>query len=108
MAYGEAEQGCARAAEPGVPRPRAGESAAPCPSAPDPAASRPSIAAEAGAPRPGAVDAVGPQQSATPAEPEVTAGCRSLLPGWAGAHRHGAVRPAHRSVRRDRPPRRWC
>ncbi|SCL16844.1 hypothetical protein GA0070616_1135 [Micromonospora nigra] len=35
-------------------------------------------------------------------------GCRSELPGWAGGHRHGPVRPRHRAVRRERPPRRWC
>lgn len=34
--------------------------------------------------------------------------CRTDRPGWAGAHRHGAVRPTRRAVRRDRPPRRWC
>ncbi|GIJ21181.1 hypothetical protein [Micromonospora lutea] len=40
---------------------------------------------------------------------ETTAGgCRSDLPGWAGAHRHGPVRPAQRDLRRERPPRRWC
>ncbi|MEQ4302244.1 hypothetical protein ABNF97_12770 [Plantactinospora sp. B6F1] len=37
-----------------------------------------------------------------------TPGCQTDLPGWAGAHRHGAVRPSPRPVRRDRPPRRWC
>ncbi|MGX7675520.1 hypothetical protein [Plantactinospora sp. DSM 117369] len=46
----------------------------------------------------------------TPVEPagRRTPGCQTDLPGWAGAHRHGAVRPSRRSVRRDRPPRRWC
>ncbi|WP_159104769.1 hypothetical protein [Plantactinospora sp. BB1] len=46
----------------------------------------------------------------TPPEPasQRTPGCQTDLPGWAGAHRHGAVRPSRRSVRRDRPPRRWC
>ncbi|MFG1952635.1 hypothetical protein [Micromonospora sp. NPDC048830] len=34
--------------------------------------------------------------------------CLSELPGWAGAHRHGPVRPRHRAIRRERPPRRWC
>ncbi|MEU1812434.1 hypothetical protein O7622_26095 [Micromonospora sp. WMMD1076] len=34
--------------------------------------------------------------------------CRSDLSGWAGAHRHGAVRPRNRTARRERPPRRWC
>ncbi|MGC5052912.1 hypothetical protein ACLQ2S_15835 [Micromonospora sp. DT48] len=41
-------------------------------------------------------------------EPVVGGGCRNDLPGWAGAHRHGPVRPSPRSPRRDRPPRRWC
>ncbi|MEV7227011.1 MULTISPECIES: hypothetical protein [Polymorphospora] len=34
--------------------------------------------------------------------------CRTDLHGWAGAHRHGAVRPTRRKNRRQRPPRRWC
>lgn len=34
--------------------------------------------------------------------------CRSERPGWAGAHRHGAVRPRRRATRRERPPDRWC
>ncbi|SDY92676.1 hypothetical protein SAMN05421684_2352 [Asanoa ishikariensis] len=34
--------------------------------------------------------------------------CRSDRPGWAGAHRHGAVRPRRRASRRERPPDRWC
>jgi len=34
--------------------------------------------------------------------------CRSERPGWAGAHRHGAVRPRRRPCRRERPPDRWC
>ncbi|MDQ7903162.1 hypothetical protein RB614_01335 [Phytohabitans sp. ZYX-F-186] len=34
--------------------------------------------------------------------------CRSSHPGWAGAHRHGAVRPRARATRRERPPDRWC
>jgi hypothetical protein len=34
--------------------------------------------------------------------------CRSEQDGWAGAHRHGAVRPRKRKGRRERPPRRWC
>jgi hypothetical protein len=41
-------------------------------------------------------------------EPDTSAGCRSDLPGWAGAHRHGPVRPRQRATRRERPPRRWC
>jgi len=34
--------------------------------------------------------------------------CRSERPGWAGAHRHGAVRPRRRATRKERPPDRWC
>lgn len=34
--------------------------------------------------------------------------CRSSRAGWAGAHRHGAVRPRARATRRERPPDRWC
>ena len=34
--------------------------------------------------------------------------CQPDGPGWAGAHRHGAVRPRRRTNRRERPPRRWC
>ncbi|MFC0533186.1 hypothetical protein [Phytohabitans kaempferiae] len=34
--------------------------------------------------------------------------CRSSRSGWAGAHRHGAVRPRARATRRERPPGRWC
>ncbi|GLY20852.1 hypothetical protein [Micromonospora sp. NBRC 101691] len=41
-------------------------------------------------------------------EPARAASCRSDLPGWAGAHQHGPVRPSQRATRRERPPRRWC
>ncbi|MBY8873848.1 hypothetical protein K7640_18625 [Micromonospora sp. PLK6-60] len=41
------------------------------------------------------------------AEAEPT-GCRNEVAGWAGAHRHGPVRPRQRVHRRERPPRRWC
>ncbi|RKR87480.1 hypothetical protein BDK92_1758 [Micromonospora pisi] len=34
--------------------------------------------------------------------------CQPGLPGWAGGHRHGAVRPRVRGDRRQRPPDRWC
>jgi hypothetical protein len=34
--------------------------------------------------------------------------CRTDRSGWAGAHRHGAVRPRSRNSPRERPPRRWC
>ncbi|PZG16373.1 hypothetical protein C1I95_17815 [Micromonospora craterilacus] len=73
-------------------RPRAAEPAVPRQRGPEPAAPR-QLAAEPS-----------PSGQAEPA----TAGCRSHLPGWAGAHRHGPVRPAHRNARRERPPRRWC
>ncbi|MER7456354.1 hypothetical protein [Micromonospora sp. NPDC126480] len=50
------------------------------------------------------------QRSAEPVPPAATPtdGCLSDLPGWAGAHRHGPVRPRPRAGRRERPPRRWC
>ncbi|WP_329111622.1 hypothetical protein OG792_25240 [Micromonospora sp. NBC_01699] len=34
--------------------------------------------------------------------------CQPDRPGWAGGHRHGAVRPRVRGDRRQRPPDRWC
>ncbi|MFG2100731.1 hypothetical protein ACIBXA_09170 [Micromonospora echinaurantiaca] len=54
-------------------------------------------------PRQRAVEPVPPE-----VEPAGTGGCRSDLPGWAGAHRHGPVRPPRRATRRERPPHRWC
>ncbi|MBL6275898.1 hypothetical protein JMF97_06970 [Micromonospora fiedleri] len=62
--------------------------------------------------RPGPTEPVVPRQRAAeppvePVEPDAS-GCRSERPGWAGAHRHGPVRPARRATRRERPPRRWC
>lgn len=45
--------------------------------------------------------AVRPEPSGPPA-------CRADRKGWAGAHRHGAVRPRARATRRERPPDRWC
>ncbi|MFG2064724.1 hypothetical protein ACGFIK_25275 [Micromonospora sp. NPDC048871] len=67
---------------------------------------------EPGAVRPGPAEPVVPRQRAAeppvePVEPTV-AGCLSERPGWAGAHRHAPVRPARRTTRRERPPRRWC
>jgi hypothetical protein len=35
-------------------------------------------------------------------------GCRADRPGWVGAHRHGGVRPGTPTIRRLRPPGRWC
>ncbi|MEV6693934.1 hypothetical protein AB0M35_20925 [Micromonospora sp. NPDC051196] len=62
--------------------------------------------------RPGPAEPVVPRQRAAeppvePLEPDAP-GCLSERPGWAGAHRHGPVRPARRNARRERPPRRWC
>ena len=55
------------------------------------------------------------EPSATPAAEETPiayvpsrVGCRSELPGWAGAHLHGAVRPRRRTSGHGRPPGRWC
>ncbi|MFE9191199.1 hypothetical protein ACFYL6_16460 [Micromonospora sp. NPDC007208] len=109
MAHGEAEHGCAQ-----------GE---PCrPGHHDPQAAGKHRRAVGGAPSHPAEPLAGRadddvplprQRSAEPtglAEPDsdVPAGCLSELPGWAGAHRHGAVRPRPRATRRERPPRRWC
>lgn len=64
--------------------------------------------------RPGHHDPPVPRQRGAepmlPAMPEPTPGpgCCSDLPGWAGAHRHGPVRPRSRTGRQERPPRRWC
>ncbi|MEU8169507.1 hypothetical protein [Micromonospora sp. NPDC049004] len=110
MAHGEAEHGCAQG-EPcrlghhdpqaaGKPRrPVGGASAHPAEST----GGRPAERADD--------DVAVPRQRATepaPPEPDDVTGCRSELPGWAGAHRHGPVRPRQRATRRERPPRRWC
>ncbi|WP_433535102.1 hypothetical protein ACQPZK_23785 [Micromonospora sp. CA-249363] len=107
MAHGEAEHGCAQG-EPcrlghhdpqaaGKPRRAIGPAAA--------------LPAEASTGRPD--EEIPRQRTAEPvalSEPESgdPAGCLSELPGWAGAHRHGPVRPRQRGTRRERPPRRWC
>ncbi|MDG4805522.1 hypothetical protein O7634_01955 [Micromonospora sp. WMMD1120] len=110
MAHGEAEYGCAQG-EPSRPghhdpqatgkqrRPVGGPSAA---HPVDPLAGRPDD--EPVLPR---------QRSAEPGglavpDSDDPSGCLSELPGWAGAHRHGPVRPRPRTIRRERPPRRWC
>ncbi|MET8910485.1 hypothetical protein [Micromonospora sp. NPDC004551] len=109
MAHGEAEHGCAQ----GEPC-RPGHHDQPPPakhprraglSHPEPATgwAPERVDDEAQVPRQRAAEPVPPAGEAEPAQ-----GCRSDLPGWAGAHRHGAVRPRSRAVRRERPPRRWC
>jgi hypothetical protein len=51
----------------------------------------------------------GPPEETDPVDvPDSRSGCRTERPGWAGAHRHGAVRPRSRTHRRERPPHRWC
>ncbi|MEV6367627.1 hypothetical protein AB0L86_12115 [Micromonospora musae] len=123
MAQGEADHGCAQ----GEPcRPGHDQQAAAkqrrlgggAPSFPaEPAAGRSGLTEPApgrGAERPEEEPAVPRQRAAEPSppvEPEPVSprsGCRSDLPGWAGAHRHGAVRPPLRGTRHERPPRRWC
>ncbi|MEG3633447.1 hypothetical protein [Micromonospora palythoicola] len=121
MAYGEADHGCAQG-EPCRPGPHeqpalakhhrrppglahpAEPVAGRVPERPedDPAANR-QLGGEPPVPRQRGVESAnaGPTDSAVD-------GCRSDLPGWAGGHRHGPVRPAHRSLRRQRPPGRWC
>ncbi|MDG4756713.1 hypothetical protein [Micromonospora sp. WMMD710] len=108
MAHGEAEHGCAQ-----------GEPCRPGHHDPQSAKHRRTTGGAAAHPteplagRPDDESALPRQRSAEPAalaEPEfdVPAGCLSELPGWAGAHRHGPVRPRQRATRRERPPRRWC
>jgi hypothetical protein len=96
MAYGEAEPGRAdgesRVREPDVPLPGR--------ALPRRACHEPG---REPAPEP-ARDDVAPEELA-PGRPPA---CRSERPGWAGAHRHGAVRPRRRTNRRERPPDRWC
>ncbi|MEV4493393.1 hypothetical protein AB0K04_25185 [Micromonospora coxensis] len=135
MAHGEADHGCAQGEpcrpghhdQPGPVRPHRRLAALPCPteqagraaeraddevavprqrtaepSGPEATPARPRAAEPAPRPRPAEPVASG--------EPErgVSHGCRSELAGWAGAHRHGPVRPSRRRVRRERPPHRWC
>ncbi|NLU79070.1 hypothetical protein HCA58_11920 [Micromonospora sp. HNM0581] len=121
MAHGEADQGCAQ-----------GEPCRPGPHEPPALAKhhrRPPGLVQPAEPAPGRVPeraedepTAGRQRGVEPPVPRQRSvepptagpadaaadGCRSVLPGWAGAHRHGPVRPAHRSLRRDRPPGRWC
>lgn len=109
MAHGEAEHGCAQ-----------GEPCRPGHHDPQPAAKHRRLAGAAhpaeapggrSVERPEDDPSVPRQRGAEPpadGEPARAAACRSDLPGWAGAHRHGPVRPRHRAIRRERPPRRWC
>ncbi|MFC0033483.1 hypothetical protein ACFFMM_28570 [Micromonospora chaiyaphumensis] len=110
MAHGEAEHGCAQ----GEPC-RPGHHDQPAP-AKHPRRAGLSHSEPAAGWAPERADDEPPvprQRAAEPVPPageeaEPPQGCRSDLPGWAGAHRHGAVRPRSRTVRRERPPRRWC
>ncbi|MFF4876033.1 MULTISPECIES: hypothetical protein [unclassified Micromonospora] len=108
MAHGEADHGCAQGepCRPGHDPQSAAKHRRPVGGVPphpaEPLAARPDE--EISLPR---------QRSGEPAalgepEPDIAAGCLSDLPGWAGAHRHGPVRPRQRATRRERPPRRWC
>ncbi|PZG00093.1 hypothetical protein [Micromonospora deserti] len=114
MAHGEAEHGCAQG-EPCRTGHHEQQAAAKhhrrlvggSPTHPgEAAAGRASERAEEDVPIP-RQRAVEPALPGDP-EPGGAPGCRSELPGWAGAHRHGPVRPRQRAVRRERPPRRWC
>ncbi|WP_433126227.1 hypothetical protein ACQPWW_26270 [Micromonospora sp. CA-240977] len=106
MAHGEAEYGCAQG-EPGRPGHHDPQAAG---KHRRPAAGAPSHPVD---PRPDDETVLPRQRSAeasawTEPDADVPAGCLSELPGWAGAHRHGPVRPRPRATRRERPPRRWC
>ncbi|MEH1098747.1 hypothetical protein [Micromonospora sp. CPCC 205561] len=108
MAHGEAEHGCAQG-EPCRPGHHEQQAAAKHRRLPG------GFPAEAPARMPERDDdvTVPRQRTAEPAshgeaEPPAAPGCQSDLPGWAGGHRHGPVRPRRRAARRERPPRRWC
>ncbi|GIJ37453.1 hypothetical protein [Micromonospora andamanensis] len=121
MAYGEADHGCAQG-EPCRPGPHEQPALAkhhrrppglahPVEPATGRVPERPEDDPTSVRPR-GGEPAVPRQRAVEPStsgqvEP-TTGACRSDLPGWAGAHRHGPVRPAHRNPRRQRPPGRWC
>ncbi|MBB5825024.1 hypothetical protein [Micromonospora carbonacea] len=95
-----AEPACGRAAEPNYGR----AAEAPYGWAAEPTCGRGAAPADEDAPVPR-------QRAAEPPADDESGragACRSDLPGWAGAHRHGPVRPRHRALRRERPPRRWC
>ncbi|MET8232975.1 hypothetical protein ABZS77_20130 [Micromonospora sp. NPDC005298] len=109
MAHGEAEHGCAQG-EPCRPGHHDPQSAAKHRRAVGGAPSHP---VEPLAGRPDDESPLPRQRSGEPAalaesEADVPPGCLSEQPGWAGAHRHGPVRPRQRITRRERPPRRWC
>ncbi|MER7164711.1 hypothetical protein ABT336_01350 [Micromonospora sp. NPDC000207] len=112
MAHGEAEHGCAQgeSCRPGHhEQPGAGKH----PRRPACGAAHPSDQSVARTPECTVDEPVVPRQRTG----EVVGGsptedgrsCLSDLPGWAGAHRHGPVRPRRRRTgRRERPPQRWC
>ncbi|MBE1492645.1 hypothetical protein [Plantactinospora soyae] len=88
-----------------IPRPRPGEPGRPAAAEPG----RLGIPEEVGEATGSAEGSGGaPDDEADDVDCRRTPGCQTDRPGWAGAHRHGAVRPSRRAVRRDRPPRRWC
>ncbi|NJP32933.1 hypothetical protein [Micromonospora thermarum] len=110
MAHGEADHGCAQGEpcrpghheQPAAKHHRRIIGGAPAHPGEAPTGRLPERAEdEAAVPRQRSAELVPPVDDAT-------AGCRSDLPGWAGAHRHGPVRPRQRATRRERPPRRWC
>ncbi|MFE9652400.1 hypothetical protein [Micromonospora sp. NPDC006431] len=111
MAHGEAENGCAQG-EPCRPGPHDQPVSAKHPRRAG--LTHPAETPAGWGPERGDDDPPAPRQRAAepvlPAlpEPVPSQSCCSDLPGWAGAHQHGAVRPRNRMVRRDRPPRRWC
>ncbi|MFC4150525.1 hypothetical protein ACFO0M_30090 [Micromonospora mangrovi] len=108
MAHGEAEHGCAQGepCRPGHDQGAAGKHPRRSTGVTHPAeptAGWVAERAEDDAPVPRQRDQEPLVSAVTPPQ-----GCRSELAGWAGAHRHGAVRPRTRTIRRERPPRRWC
>ncbi|WP_026185769.1 hypothetical protein [Salinispora pacifica] len=107
MAHGEAEHGCAQDGHcrpghhelPATKQHRwlAGGVPGETPSGP----SSERAAEDSAVPRQRSAESVG-----SPSSP--LRDCLSSLPGWAGGHRHGPVRPRTRAGRPGRPPSRWC
>ncbi|WP_026184598.1 hypothetical protein [Salinispora vitiensis] len=107
MAHGEAERGCAQDGHcrpghhelPATKQHRwlGGSVPGETPSGPSPECAE----EDSAVPRQRSAEPVG-----SPSSP--VRGCLSGLPGWAGAHRHGPVRPRTRAGRPGRPPSRWC
>jgi len=112
MAHGEAEPGCAdadsRPHDPGEATAAPGRQIRRICADPTAERVRGERAEDAVDEQPGALADHVADPASGPMQGGRAPACRSERPGWAGAHRHGAVRPRRRAVRRERPPDRWC